>query len=208
MGADIHMYAEVYDETTNEWVLQKNKFYNWYTHKMVSNHLQEYFGLTNKQCIKVIDYFYSGKKSRNQLEWKIINEYLPNSLKEYDDWDGILSLGNLPHLLIDEVYIYRNYQLFGILNDVRSYGDIHIVEDYDRGLPDDITEELHDMYLLFEDDSHSPSYLFLDEIIESDIHKNKKLSSGVKFFLKKCVNSLKKLDNNYKNVRVVFWFDN
>ena len=207
MGCDIHMYAEVYDETNNEWVFQKNKFYDMWYYEILCDHLKEYFNLTNRQCKKVIDYYYSGKKSRDLLEKKIIEEYLPNSLKV--EYDSNISLGNLPDLLTDEVYNYRNYDLFRVLNNVRGYTDVHIVDDFDmRDLPEDLSIEIKGLYLEGEEDYHSTSYLYLNEIIESEINKDKTLPNGVKFFLKHSVKTLKKLNGDYKKIRIVFWFDN
>ena len=201
------MYAEVYDETNNEWVFQKNKFYDMWYYEILCDHLKEYFNLTNRQCKKVIDYYYTGKKSRDELEKKIIEEYLPNSLKV--ECDPIISLGNLPDLLTDEVYNYRNYDLFRILNNVRGYTDVHIVDDFDmRDLPEDLSIEIKGLYLEGEEDYHSTSYLYLNEIIESEINKDKTLPNGVKFFLKHSVKTLKKLNGDYKKIRIVFWFDN
>jgi hypothetical protein len=80
----------------------------------------------------------------------------------------------------------------------------------DRGLPDDVSDELCDMYDEWGLDAHSANYLYLDEILESSYYKmlDSDLDElGVTYFFRDVVDALLDLGDS-KDVRLVFWFDN
>lgn len=68
---------------------------------------------------------------------------------------------------VTTIYHGRNYDLFAILADVRNGGDINCIR-HPRDLPDDVSEELLEMWTQWGTDAHSTSYFTLQELIEFD----------------------------------------
>lgn len=69
-----------------------------------------------------------------------------------------------PELNIKNLYSGRNYELFGILADVRCYGNPVISNP--KGLPEDVSDIVKDESDRWGIDGHSHSYLTLRELVE------------------------------------------
>jgi len=115
----------------------------------------------------------------------------------------------------DEVFLYRNYGLFGFLADVRNYSCVESFEA--KGWPTD--SEYFDVINPNQDcDFHTYSYLTLEELLDFDYSKEfedqrSRVKSAISYkeflgeFYFQRLEELKKLGNP-SDVRVVFWFDN
>lgn len=142
--------------------------------------------------------------------------------KEGIEWDKCEWIGcGFP------IPINRNYSLFSILANVRNNdkNPFYPIED-PRGLPDDLSDELKNVILkdrfCSKSDGHDHSWLTLKEILGFDW--DSKITSGegihdyqvatyaecCREFVEKTIPMLKRLsyDDDYSDVRVVFWFDN
>lgn len=115
---------------------------------------------------------------------------------EAEDYgDGDMHWSNYPSCL----YRGRNYHLFSILADVRSYGDGTAISE-PRGVPDDASDAYLYIVEQWKGDGHSHSYFTLTELLEHD------WSDFDEF--RETLERMKNLDENTDNVRAVFFFDN
>lgn len=211
MGCDIHIFTEVYNDENNKWEFIKDKFIEEWLFEKATSKLMDLFGLTEKEVKLILIKYVNRKTSRNKLYKRIIEEYLPIVLDlESDNYIGISST-SLPNFMTSSVYIGRNYNLFGILNNVRAYPNETITET-DRGLPTNISDEIYSEYVSWGEDAHSPSHIYLNEILDSKYYKMSNIqleNYGLdKYFFRNSVKELKKLNKDSKKVRIVFWFDN
>jgi hypothetical protein len=109
--------------------------------------------------------------------------------------NGITDIKFKPH-----PRIYRNYNLFSELANVRNYNKIPYI-DQPRGLPSDVSEEVEKISDNWGTDGHSHSYLTLSELLSWNWNGyNRKDILDYTKILK----TLGKPDD----VRIVFWFDN
>lgn len=123
----------------------------------------------------------------------------------------------------ESVYHGRNYQLFGILANVRDYNETALVSP--RGIPEDSCDFIKKTCEYWGSDGHSHSYMSLRELKDALIYKRPNTRSGVKSLERfvKCIEDKLRKDFNYfnwddendgmlqkliDNHRVVFWFDN
>ena len=115
---------------------------------------------------------------------------------EAEDYgDGYIHWSNYPSCL----YRGRNYHLFSILADVRSYGEGNAITE-PRGVPDDASDAYLYIVEQWKGDGHSHSYFTLTELLEHD------WSDFDEF--RETLERMKNLDENTDNVRAVFFFDN
>lgn len=136
------------------------------------------------------------------------------------------SVADSPRKLI-ELYGDRDYPLFAVLANVRAY-NLEECIDYPRGLPDDVTKYVKDVYKIWELDAHSTSYFTLQELIDFDEEHEPRDYIG-RHILRPLIDRLKQradelnliydfqwstkrdtqeLRNKANNIRIVFWFDN
>ena len=134
----------------------------------------------------------------------------------------------------DHPFDCRSYGTFAFLAGVRNYSHITpIVEP--RGIPVDVSDTVKDEYLYWYDDAHTPSHIYLRELVEFDYSQefwNRRVTKqtgpnswsgaalaeegegevlAIEDFLSpmffKHIEDLKAL-GDLDDVRVVFWFDN
>jgi hypothetical protein len=134
------------------------------------------------------------------VEHKVDNSWYCNN---YSSENGIAS----------EIFIPRNYDLFGFLAGVRK-------ERYDSlpllGLPSDIADGTHDFYKKYwADDAHSESFIYLNEIkqyiMEFALIPEKEgyyVLNGLNHILNLFNTSDKNNHHSPENSRIIFWFDN
>lgn len=106
-------------------------------------------------------------------------------------------------IMVGYVYEGRNYSLFGKLAGVRG-GDILIEP---RGIPEDVSDHVREVYGEWGCDAHTASHYYLDELIG---HRAV-LEKGSKEF-RRSLEEMEKLavlhGLDHQEVRMVFWFDN
>ncbi len=134
----------------------------------------------------------------------------------------------------DSPFDWRGYGMYGFLADVRNYSYIDpIVEP--RGIPDDVSETIMSEYDYWYHDAHTPSHIYLRELVEFDYTQkfwNRRIRKQtgpnswtgrgladegegevlpINEFLSEMffqhIEDLKTL-GDLDDVRVVFWFDN
>jgi hypothetical protein len=210
MGCDVHMYAEKFNPKNRKWEKVSDKFYNSYAIDVMRDKITHNFGLTDKEATDIIYRYLSGKNNpKNKIEDYIMNKYLKNSISDDPNFPYWKDESKFPYPYTDQPYNGRNYSLFGALAGVRD-GSMELIADMDRGLPDDVSDELCDMYDEWGLDAHSANYLYLDEILESSYYKmlDSDLDElGVTYFFRDVVDALLDLGDS-RDVRLVFWFDN
>ena len=210
MGCDVHMYAEKFNPQNKKWEKVGNKFYDTYAVGNIKEKIKHNFGLTDGEASDIMYRYLSGKNNpKNKIEDYIMNKYLKNSISDDPNFPYWKDESKFPYPYTDQPYNGRNYSLFGALAGVRD-GSMELIADMDRGLPDDVSDELCDMFDEWGMDSHSANYLYLDEILESSYYKmlDSDLDElGVTYFFRDVVDALLDLGDS-KDVRLVFWFDN
>jgi hypothetical protein len=129
--------------------------------------------------------------------WKCLN-------RVYED--------NAPYPWLETLGIRRNYALFTLLAGVRGSS---ILSEAVRGIPDDLSPEIADVYAEWKDDAHSASWLYLSELkvlaTKLLLSNEKKLRDRASRELTYLIDELKKRvpeDTPSTDVRLVFWFDN
>lgn len=70
-----------------------------------------------------------------------------------------------PELDVEEIYRERNYELFSFLAGVRNYGN-NLSLGFDRGFPEDASEQTAALYESWGIDAHTPGYVTLAELKE------------------------------------------
>jgi hypothetical protein len=210
MGCDVHMYAEKFNPQNKKWEKVDNKFYDVYAVGNIKEKIKHNFGLTDGEASDIMYRYLSGKNNpKNKIEDYIMNKYLKNSISDDPNFPYWKDESKFPYPYTDQPYNGRNYSLFGALAGVRD-GSMELIADMDRGLPDDVSDELCDMYDEWGLDAHSANYLYLDEILESSYYKmlDSDLDElGVTYFFRDVVDALLDLGDS-RDVRLVFWFDN
>jgi hypothetical protein len=108
-------------------------------------------------------------------------------------------------------YSTRDYDLFGILADVRN-GSGHPPISESKGLPTDVSPSLRAAYKAEGEYLHSASYLTLAEIVRYNWNRSWEYEDltrrelvGEEWFC--FLAALDQIDDDPKNVRIVFWFD-
>jgi hypothetical protein len=210
MGCDVHMYAEKFNPQNKKWEKVDNKFYDVYAVGNIKEKIKHNFGLTDGEASDIMYRYLSGKNNpKNKIEDYIMNKYLKNSISDDPNFPYWKDESKFPYPYTDQPYNGRNYSLFGALAGVRD-DSMELIADMDRGLPDDVSDELCDMFDEWGMDAHSANYLYLDEILESSYYKmlDSDLDElGVTYFFRDVVDALLDLGDS-KDVRLVFWFDN
>ena len=105
----------------------------------------------------------------------------------------------------DKFYKGRNYSLFEILAGVRGDDDNAI--EPPRGIPDDASLGYKTVADQWDDDAHSHSYFTLDELLDVDWDKYDDRNLYLDEFLG-TIEKMKSIDNDTKNIRCLFFFDN
>ena len=134
----------------------------------------------------------------------------------------------------DHPFDWRGYGMYGFLAGVRNYSHIDpIVEP--RGIPPDVSDTVKSEYVYWYDDLHTPSHIYLRELVEFDYTQefwNRRVTKqtganswngaalaeegegevlSIEDFLSEMffqhIEDLKTL-GDLDDVRVVFWFDN
>jgi len=95
---------------------------------------------------------YKDKKSDKWKQYYWYDNYKDKSGKI--DWNKVFD---------DDLHIGRDYDLFGLLADVRNYDDIPSIC-LPRGLPDDVSDSVYLEYKEWDCDGHSHSYYTLSEL--------------------------------------------
>jgi hypothetical protein len=123
--------------------------------------------------------------------WKT---YLQDQLKEAKQDNNekqieryIERINDEEDLVVEGIYDGRNYNLFGILADVRNgrgfagirTGDGFIPISEPKGLPDDVSETVQEESDNWEGDGHSHSYFSLTELLDYDWTQNTKSTGWV-----------------------------
>ena len=211
MGCDVHMFAEKFNPQNKKWEKVSNKFYDSYALEIIVQKIIHSFGLTDKEAKDIIYRYLSGKNNpKNKMEDYIMNKFLKPSISDDPNFRFWEDESKFPHPYTDQPYSGRNYDLFGALAGVRN-PSMELIADMDRGLPDDVSDELCDIFDEWGMDAHSANYLYLDEIIGSSYYKmsDSKLNDiGVgTYFFRDVVDALLDIGDS-KDVRLVFWFDN
>lgn len=125
-------------------------------------------------------------------------------------------------------YVMRNYTLFSVLANVRQIDEhpIPFITDQ-RGIPDDLSPELQEIYNPQSDD-HSHTWMTLKEVLDwphwnvtykqgttefnddkvTDKQTIKTIREWCDTFWERSIPKLKKLRKNPADVRLVMWFDN
>ena len=101
----------------------------------------------------------------------------------------------------EKFYSGRNYHLFGILAQVRTWDTSESISE-PKGIPDDASYAYKVMCNQWDGDSHSHSYFTLEELLEVDwVSKDLKWFEGT-------IEKMKSVDPDPKKVRCCFFFDN
>jgi hypothetical protein len=211
MGCDVHMYAEKFNPKNRKWEKVSDKFYNSYAIDVMRDKITHNFGLTDKEATDIIYRYLSGKNNpKNKIEDYIMNKFLKPSITDDPNFPYWKDESKFPYPYTDQPYGGRNYSLFGALAGVRD-GSMELIADMDRGLPDDVSDELCNIFDEWGMDAHSANYLYLDEIMNSSYYKmsdSDLYEVGVgTYFFRDVVDALLDIGNP-KDVRLVFWFDN
>ena len=115
-------------------------------------------------------------------------------LEDYDDDEKIWECG-------EKFYSGRNYHLFGILAQVRTWDTSESISE-PKGIPDDASYAYKYMCDQWHGDAHSHSYFTLEELLEVDwVSKDLKWFEGT-------IEKMKSVDHDPKKVRCCFFFDN
>lgn len=119
-----------------------------------------------------------------------------------------------PHRVerINPVILYRLYDQFAILANVRNYGGITPISE-PRGLPHDVSPDVRNESNHYGVDGHSHSWLTLAELQEKPLRHYCEEPS--KYLVEEWMDMLKGLSERAKEehveadeIRIVFWFDN
>lgn len=203
------MYAEKRNPKTGRWEMVGYEFLEEWRLNNVIEYICNHYGLDfNEGKVIVLDYFKGVKASHKYYLhiYKTISNIITHDLN-FNWWQD---KSKLPHPKTNQPYSGRNYNLFGVLSDVRNYENLRPI-DFTRGLPDDVSEEICQISDEWDIDGHSHNYLYLYEIINSEYYhmSDEELNDiGLgTYFFRVVVDSLLDLGNP-RDVRIVFWFDN
>ncbi len=211
MGCDVHMYAEKFNKETHQWEKIGTEFFDLYHVDTIVNEISRQFGLTYEESKELLYRYLRGNRNpKNKIEDYIMKKYLDNSISDNPNHDWWNDKSKLPYPYTDQPYGGRNYDLFGALAGVRN-DNMELIADMDRGLPDDVSEEICNISDEWGMDAHSHNYLYLDEILNSSYYKMSdseldNMGLGTYFF-RDVVDALLYLGDP-KDIRIVFWFDN
>lgn len=209
MGCDIHMFVEKINPVTRRWDKIGNVFfYDYYIDKAVE-YMGHNLGLTEDESEAMVIKYFKGGKPSSKIEDFVFNNFFPDLFSE--NFEEVWGTGTkLPDPRTDQPYMGRNYNLFGALAGVRN-DDMELIADMDRGLPDDVSDEICAISDEWDMDGHSHNYLYLDEILNSSYTKMTQAQLdeiGVSYFFNKVIPTLVELADNPSEIRLVFWFDN
>lgn len=138
-----------------------------------------------------------GTNEQFNMEWESADKWVPNRYYDKDDDPREFEISQN-----DRFYYSRDYGLFGILAGVRWVPEIGPISS-PRGFPNDASEKTIIEYKSWGRDAHSASYFTLKELLDVDWSKYEYNGEFIK-----TIEKMSKLDENPKNVRCVFWFDN
>jgi hypothetical protein len=118
------------------------------------------------------------------------------------------------YLVGGDCYHNRNYFVFAVLAGVRNYFEIEADPLWERGIPDDASDEYRTYCEQGDGDLHSHNWLLLDEIVVMCVRHDKPMADDpfpLKDFVEHLIEKqMKPLVAKYgdQNVRMVFCFDN
>jgi hypothetical protein len=209
MGCDVHMFAERKNSDTNQWEMVVNEFFYDYSLEKAEEYMEHNLGLTKEESNRMIKKYFKGGQPSNKIEEFVFNKFLVDLFS--NDSEEIYKYGNkLSDPRSDQPYHGRNYRLFGALAGVRD-SSMDWISDIDRGLPDDVSEEILGLSNDWDSDGHSHNYLYLNEILDSHYYRmtdNELDEIGLgTYFFRTVVDTLLELGDS-KDIRIVFWFDN
>ncbi len=211
MGCDVHMFVEKRNPSNGRWEKVGAEFLDSWTLSHILKSLETIFGLTIEESRNIALKYYKKKSPSNKVEEKIFDFINKNTTTDENFfwWKDEYST-KLPLPYTDTPYTDRNYTLFGALAGVRD-SSVKLIADMERGLPDDVSEEVCEISDAFGIDGHSHNYLYLYEILSSDYYgmSDQDLNEfgfGTYFF-RDVVEALLEIGDP-KDVRLVFWFDN
>lgn len=94
----------------------------------------------------------------------------------------------------------RDYEFFGLIAGVRRQTVDSMTP---KGIPEDVSSDIKTLFLGWDSDAHTPSYLTLDEL-----YKIKTDDQQTKEYLDSWIKHLEGIEADCDKKRVVFWFDN
>ena len=211
MGCDIHMYVEKINPNTKRWEKVGKKFFNYYLAGTMATDLMDVFGITKDESWDILFKWKKGEKPTNKTEEYIINKYIPKKMDTSDrHWYEVQGTGKFPYPYTDSPYDGRCYSLFGILAGVRDTSN-PMIGDWNRYLPDDVSDEVREISDEWDIDGHSHNHLYLRELLESDYMKmSKEELRGLgldSYFFHTTIPQLQEIGDP-DDIRIVFWFDN
>ena len=103
-------------------------------------------------------------------------------------------------LIKSDIFVSRNYNLFGMLADVRTREGIKPIS-IPRGIPSDASESYKETCKEWNLDGHSHSYLYLSELSKIDW-------TDISEEMTSLVEDLKIKNKDWDTIRIVFFFDN
>jgi len=213
MGCDVHMFVEKYNNNSGEWSPIGKVLPDMVAIDKIVKFMTHHLGTTHKEGKELIFKFLKGVKPTTKFEDYVLNIFLPEEVPMEDDgynwWDNE---GKLSYPFTREPYSGRNYNLFGALANVRNY-TMEKVAEWERGLPDDVSDDICTLSDEWGIDGHSHNHLYMDELVNSKYYKMtedelNELGLGTHFFNDTVNNILDFVDADSKDIRIVFWFDN
>ena len=208
MGCDVHMFSEKLNKQTNKWEFIENEYICDYSLWKISDYMSNNLGLDKDECEDIFIRYIRNEEPKNKLEESIFNKFLKGLIHD----DPNVHWGDetkLPYPFSSNPYSGRNYSLFGALAGVRDCS-MELIVEADRGLPEDVCDEIREEADGWDMDGHSYNYIYLKEIIESSYYKqtDEELDEyGLIPFFRHTVNELMRLGDP-EEIRIVFWFDN
>ena len=195
MGCDVHLYAETYNEESNQWEICVPKKYKGY-----GNYFEESpwtFELDDWEAVK------EGKEAGWLFIWDENTDWLAlakNNEKSYKESEYEKEPAVYVNLMDWDVG--RDYGLFHALAGVRSSWGGHKTISEPRGNPANCSAEYQHVSDRMDGDGHSHSYLTADEILDN---LNKE-DFGAMY--DHAVELKEKANGKGNNARFVFFFDN
>ena len=213
MGCDVHMFVEKYNYNTKSWEKVGKKFPDIYAVENIIKFMIHHLGTTREESMEIFSKFLKGEKPKTKFEHYVLTDFLPKEVPTENNggswWENE---GKLPYPFTDTPYQGRNYRLFGVLSGVRDTSMDSIV-DWNRGLPDDISQDICTLTDEWGLDAHSHNHIYMDEIINSKYYKmsekeRDEIGLHSHFFSDSVNKILDFVEGDPEDIRLVFWFDN
>lgn len=134
------------------------------------------------------------------------------ALEKFEEWCESLDYETALYYFKDNPYVYkswgypydirsRNYNFFSLLSGIR--GETHeTLQKNNLGIPNDCCQEIMETYRMEESDSHTASWIMLDELFEHPLLSKERNVQAIKEYFE----SLDEFE--YDKIRMIFWYDN